>query len=125
MAEEQKAKDLIDRLADEVPSLMSQGNQERAITICLAEVPATKKEALKAKHAETVGKALCSVNDSTMKKIIADLSDDEKANAMKYTYKAMGQAGKDQCPTLLKWHSNLLADGGLGLIARAMVDRKV
>lgn len=125
MSEEKNAQELIDRLHDEVQSLLSQSNNLKAIQVCLAEIPSTKKDALKAKHAETVSKALCSIKDAQIKSTLSDLNEDEKANAMKYTYKAMSVGDKDSCPTLLKWHAALLEAGGVGIIARAMVDRKV
>mmetsp|Transcript_17124 Transcript_17124/g.24043 ORF Transcript_17124/g.24043 Transcript_17124/m.24043 type:complete len:125 (-) Transcript_17124:191-565(-) len=124
MAEEKKAQELIERLADEITSLLAQGNKLGAIQACLQEVPATKKEDLKTKHASTVGKALTSVSSSEIKKMIDDLNQDEMNNAMKYVYKAMG-VGDSPCATLLSWHAALQEKCGVGIIARAMCDRKV
>jgi len=44
------------------------------------------------------------------------------ANVMKYVYKAMSISGT---PTLLAWHAALINHSGIGIVSRAMVDRKV
>lgn len=86
-------------------------------------VPKTKSDECKALMTSIAGKAIGCVSDSDIGYIIGELSQDEKNTLMKYVFKCM--ASGENCGSLLKWHSALYDDGGVGILMRALVDRKV
>lgn len=62
------------------------------------------------------------VKDAQIEKIIDDLTPDQRDSTMKYVYKALA-TGKN-CASLLKWHGALTDKSGLGIVMRALVDKK-
>lgn len=69
------------------------------------------------------GSVLQAVPSDKIDKLLKDMSQEQRNLVMKYTYKAMGTSV--ECGKLLRWHSALSTMDGLGIICRAMADRKV
>jgi len=62
------------------------------------------------------------IKEAQIEKIVDDLTPDQRDSTMKYVYKALA-TGKNS-NALLKWHSTLTDKVGLGIIMRALVDKK-
>lgn len=112
----------IEDMHSEAQSMSNSGNALGAIKLTCETVPTTKDWEMKELHAKSVRFGLIA-GHGEMASIISDLNDEERTNLLKYVYKNMA-LGED-CGKLLQWHNALTEVGGLGMIARAMADRKV
>ena len=121
-AVEKKAQEQIKNVSEQVRTQISQGNAAGALKLCVADIPNTKEEEFKTKAGESAAAALNAVKVENIPKVIEDFNQDELANVMKYVYKAMSINGT---ATLLAWHAALINQCGIGIVSRAMVDRKV
>ena len=120
---EKKAQEYINSTREKVQSDIGSGNGAGALKAICSEIPATKEEEFKTKHAETAAMALNSITQSKIKDTLSDFDEDEKTTLMKYVYKAMSLG--QNCPNLLSWHAALVENCGIGIISRAMCDRKL
>eukprot|EP00457_Paulinella_chromatophora_P006030 gb/GEZN01006048.1/.p1 GENE.gb/GEZN01006048.1/~~gb/GEZN01006048.1/.p1 ORF type:complete len:481 (-),score=109.56 gb/GEZN01006048.1/:241-1683(-) len=62
-------------------------------------------------------------DDTKIKDIVDGLSSEQRSSTMKYVYRAMAISENPQ--SLLKWHGELFAKDGQGIVMRALVDRSV
>jgi len=83
----------------------------------------TKAQDVKDLASAVVCFVLNSVKDADIQKIIDQLTEDERTNAMKYVYK--GMATGQNCNKLLQWHQSLTDKDGIGVIMRVLVDTRV
>lgn len=118
--------DKIVSMCDEAKAATKRGDALACIQLCCSnDTPSTKDWELKELVAKTVLSGLI-LADKDTSSILESLNEDERANLLKYVYK--GMALGENCSLLLDWHRALTDEtkgGGLGIIARAMVDRKV
>jgi len=121
-AAEKKAQEQINSISEQVRTQISQGNAAGALKLVIAEVPATKEEDFKTKQGESALAALNAVKTDTIPRFLDDCNPEELANLMKYVYKAMSITGS---ANLLAWHAAIVNNSGIGIICRAMADRKV
>eukprot|EP01103_Thecamoeba_quadrilineata_P003484 TRINITY_DN13252_c0_g1_i1.p1 TRINITY_DN13252_c0_g1~~TRINITY_DN13252_c0_g1_i1.p1 ORF type:complete len:137 (+),score=36.46 TRINITY_DN13252_c0_g1_i1:32-412(+) len=114
---------IINKRAEEVQKLVSQGKLKEALLESLRSPPVgAKDQSIKDDNSKTVVNVLAAVKETDIEKTISDLSSDQQDNIMKFVYK--GFEFGDQSTILLKWHEVLLKNGGLGVIIRSLSDRK-
>jgi ARP2/3 complex 16 kDa subunit (p16-Arc) len=59
--------------------------------------------------------------DSQIATFVDELTDEDRAMLIKYVF--AGMATGQGCGSLLKWHAAMVKHSGLGILARALVDR--
>jgi len=110
-------------LKEEISTKISQSQFLLALKAAIAEPPVTKSEDTKKLAADAVGAALAALPAADVDKTIDGCSAEELNTILKYVYKCM--ATGQNCAVLLKWHEKLVDKCGLGIVMRAMVDRKI
>jgi len=112
-------------LKEEVQTLISGTQFAKALVTAVHNPPTTKSDETKKIAAEAAALAICSVPAADIDKVIDSLDVEDVNNVMKYVYKGMALGAGTNHAALLNWHSKLFDKCGIGIIMRAMADRKV
>jgi len=110
---------------EEVQGLVSRSQWSQALKLAVGNPPNTKNDETKKIAAEAAALAIWSIPSGEVDKTIETLDVEELNNVMKYVYKGMALTGHTNHANLLNWHSKLVDKCGVGILMRAMVDRKV
>eukprot|EP00472_Partenskyella_glossopodia_P002131 CAMPEP_0197525124 /NCGR_PEP_ID=MMETSP1318-20131121/10635_1 /TAXON_ID=552666 /ORGANISM="Partenskyella glossopodia, Strain RCC365" /LENGTH=120 /DNA_ID=CAMNT_0043078295 /DNA_START=56 /DNA_END=418 /DNA_ORIENTATION=+ len=105
---------------------MSGGDYAGALRRSIEKPVSTKDAKVKEEAAKVICAAMAGCG--SIPKFLENSSDSECDTLMKYTFKGMDlyrdvNKGK-ACAKFLKWHEELVKKCGLGVIMRAMVDKK-
>mmetsp|Transcript_2303 Transcript_2303/g.3433 ORF Transcript_2303/g.3433 Transcript_2303/m.3433 type:complete len:121 (-) Transcript_2303:114-476(-) len=105
---------------------MQGGDYSGALRKAIEKPIQTKDQKVKEEAAKNICAAMAGV--SNIAKFIENSEDGDCDTLMKYTFKGMDiyrnvNKGK-ACQKFLKWHEELVKKCGLGVIMRAMVDKK-
>lgn len=104
---------------------MLRSDPKGALKIALQDPPYnTKDVSIKEKSAMVVCKALVAIKEADQEAALAELNPEECDVLMKYLYRGLGMAKKDQdhYKSLLKWHPKVLAIAGPASIVRVMAE---
>eukprot|EP00470_Lotharella_oceanica_P002117 CAMPEP_0170171234 /NCGR_PEP_ID=MMETSP0040_2-20121228/4357_1 /TAXON_ID=641309 /ORGANISM="Lotharella oceanica, Strain CCMP622" /LENGTH=119 /DNA_ID=CAMNT_0010411167 /DNA_START=145 /DNA_END=504 /DNA_ORIENTATION=+ len=110
---------------DSCQQMMGGGDYAGALRKALAKPISTKDQKVK----DAAAKNICAAMAKTgIPKFLEECEQSQCDQLMKYTFKGMDiyrgvNKGKD-CAKFLKWHEELVKKCGLGVIMRAMVDKK-
>jgi len=99
------------------------GNGADALREALQDPPlGCKAQQTRDQSTQLVLSVLTSVKDADAGKALGSLSTGDLDILMKYIYKGL-ESGENS-NILLKWHSYVTKEGGLGCIVRSMADRR-
>jgi len=111
------------KLADEIRTLLSQNQAVNALKLGITNPPISKSEETKRIIVDALSSVFGAISVNDVDKVLGDLSPEELNTTMKFVFKCM--ATGQNCTQLLKWHGSLVDKCGVGIIMRAMVDRKL
>eukprot|EP00467_Chlorarachnion_reptans_P024849 CAMPEP_0114491078 /NCGR_PEP_ID=MMETSP0109-20121206/2801_1 /TAXON_ID=29199 /ORGANISM="Chlorarachnion reptans, Strain CCCM449" /LENGTH=127 /DNA_ID=CAMNT_0001667773 /DNA_START=91 /DNA_END=474 /DNA_ORIENTATION=+ len=122
---ETKMEDL-EPVIDRCSQLMQGGDYSGALRHAIEHPISSKDAKVKEAAAKNICAAMAGVG--AIVKFIENAEETEHDTLMKYTFKGMDiyrneNKGKN-CAKFLKWHDELVKKCGLGVIMRAMVDKK-
>jgi len=101
------------------------GDPLKALALSLQDPPyATKSESVKVASCELVCRVLALIKEADMDNALASLSLEDCDVLMKYVYRAVGIAGKEQTfyTAMLKWHPAVLRRAGPASILRTVAE---
>eukprot|EP00471_Norrisiella_sphaerica_P011853 CAMPEP_0184496208 /NCGR_PEP_ID=MMETSP0113_2-20130426/33357_1 /TAXON_ID=91329 /ORGANISM="Norrisiella sphaerica, Strain BC52" /LENGTH=123 /DNA_ID=CAMNT_0026882729 /DNA_START=19 /DNA_END=390 /DNA_ORIENTATION=+ len=113
-------------VVDACKQSMQSGDYAGALRKAIENPISSKDQKVKDLAAKNICEAMAGVSNAA--KFIEESDDAECDTLMKYTFKGMDiyrdvNKGKN-CSKFLKWHEELVKKCGLGVIMRAMVDKK-
>lgn len=113
---------------DNCESMRSNGDFEGALRAAIKNPVSSKDAKVKKAAAENVCAAMAGIGG--VSKFVNACTEAQCDTLMKYTFKGMDiyrvdeTTGNKKCARFLKWHEELTKKCGLGVIMRAMVDKK-
>lgn len=115
--------DDVEDASRQVDSLVRTGQSLKALELAFSFEVDSKQAHVKTAFGGVVAQAIMSIKERDMDSTLDGLDDEGRSKLMKYVYKGMINA--ENSSSLLKWHGKLVAKDGVGIICRALVDRKV
>lgn len=113
----------VEDIAGVVDGLVRTNQALKALETAFEYTMNSKEQHVKTAFGGVVAQAITAIKDRDMDSTLDNLDEEGRTKLMKYVYKGMINA--ESGATLLKWHAKLVQRDGVGIICRALVDRRV
>eukprot|EP00049_Salpingoeca_infusionum_P011134 m.191896 g.191896 ORF g.191896 m.191896 type:complete len:154 (-) comp14850_c0_seq1:262-723(-) len=114
----------LDEQAKQINAKLTAGDKKGALAIACQQPAPCRSEDAKTRVFDAVAATLTAFKSSEIAAAVKELDQAQTDVLMRFIYRGMATPNESYSNLLLTWHSNAVAQGGLGSIVRVMTSRK-